>query len=68
MSRKECPNRETNSSYCNCTFHCHRRGCYCCECLHYRRMNNELPACFFPNEVEKTHDRSFYRFMKLFHS
>ena len=26
----------------------------------------ELPACVFPPEVEKTYDRSFARFVKVF--
>jgi len=27
-------------------------------------MHNELPACCFPADVEKTYDRSFERFIK----
>ncbi|MBI5777974.1 MAG: STAS domain-containing protein [Planctomycetes bacterium] len=68
--RPECPNLKTNLDYCNCSFPlCHRKG-RCCECLHYHRTNDELPACFFPKEeavisAGKTPDRSFERFMKL---
>jgi hypothetical protein len=37
----------------------------CCECLHYHLKNRQLPACCFPDDVEKTYDRSFERFAKL---
>ncbi|MEW6026376.1 MAG: DUF6485 family protein [Planctomycetota bacterium] len=64
--KKECPNNKSNLAHCNCTYTpCSRKGT-CCECLHYHRQNNELPACFFPNDVEKTYDRSFERFIKIF--
>jgi hypothetical protein len=62
--KRECSNNKTNLSYCNCTYGgCSRKG-YCCECLHYHRQNNELPACFFPNDIEKTYDRSVERFIE----
>jgi hypothetical protein len=62
--RKECSNSKTNLSHCNCTYNgCSRKG-YCCECLHYHRLNNELPACFFSNDIEKTYDRSVERFIE----
>ena len=61
---KECPNRERNLKYCNCTYPgCPRKG-ICCECLHYHRMRGELPACFFTPEQEKTWDRSIEFFKK----
>jgi len=61
---KECINREKNLKYCNCTYEpCERKG-ICCECLHYHRQMGELPACFFPAEVERTYDRSIARFLK----
>jgi len=54
-----------NRSRCNCSYEpCSRKG-HCCECLHYHRLNNELPACFFPDAVEKTYDRSVRRFVQL---
>jgi len=37
----------------------------CCECLKYHLANEELPACCFPPEVERTYDRSFRRFVRL---
>jgi len=53
-----------NRGRCNCSYEpCSRKG-NCCECLHYHRGNNELPACFFPDAVERTHDRSFRRFVQ----
>jgi hypothetical protein len=61
----ECPNQEKNLKHCNCTYEpCSRKG-ICCECLAYHRRNRELPACYFPAEVEKTYDRSITRFLKI---
>jgi hypothetical protein len=61
----ECPNKEKNLQHCNCTYEpCSRKG-ICCECLAYHRQMRELPACYFPPEVEKIYDRSIARFMKI---
>jgi hypothetical protein len=61
----ECPNKEKNLQHCNCTYEpCSRKG-ICCECLAYHRRNKELPACYFPAEVEKTYDRSLARFLQI---
>lgn len=61
---KECPNREKNLAKCNCSYEpCSRKG-VCCECMAYHRQRGELPACYFPPEVERTYDRSVARFMK----
>ncbi|MGD8566132.1 MAG: DUF6485 family protein [Candidatus Bathyarchaeota archaeon] len=58
----ECPNLENNLANCPCTYECSRKG-KCCECIKSHRYNNELPACYFPKEVEKTYDRSIRRFI-----
>jgi len=63
MSTKECPNREINAKYCNCTYSCSKKFT-CCECLHNHRKSGELPACFFPDDVERTYDRSVENFKK----
>ena len=61
----ECPNKEKNLQHCNCTYEpCSRKG-LCCECLSYHGRMRELPACYFPAEVEKTYDRSIARFLKI---
>jgi hypothetical protein len=61
----ECPNKEKNLQHCNCTYEpCSRKG-ICCECLAYHRQNKELPACYFPAEVEKTYNRSLARFLQI---
>ena len=53
-----------NSKTCNCTYEpCSRKG-VCCECLRYHMQMQQLPACCFPPDVEKTYDRSFARFVK----
>ena len=62
---QECKHHEENLKMCNCTYEpCSRKG-YCCECLHYHRGNGELPACFFPPEVERSYDRSVTRFLEV---
>lgn len=53
-----------DENFCNFTYPgCSRHG-KCCECLDYHRNNNELPACYFSSESEKTYDRSFKNFFK----
>ena len=61
----EC-NIETNKARCPCTYEpCSRKG-KCCECIFYHLELDELPACVFPLEVEKTYDRSIPRFVETF--
>ncbi|MBN2570665.1 MAG: hypothetical protein JXA68_00940 [Ignavibacteriales bacterium] len=61
----ECKNYKINLSKCNCNYEpCSRKG-YCCECIEYHRKNNELPACYFSEEQEKTWDRSIKYFVKI---
>ena len=58
-------NIEANKSNCNCTYEpCSRKG-KCCECIQYHLRMQELPACAFPADVERTYDRSFRRFASL---
>ena len=57
---------EANQAKCICTYEpCPRKG-KCCECIAYHLESDELPGCVFPPEVEKTYDRSFARFVKVF--
>jgi len=57
---------EENRSRCPCTYEpCSRKG-KCCECLRYHREMDELPACLFPPEVERTYDRSLRRFISIY--
>lgn len=61
----ECKVKE-NTLICNCTYNpCSRKGT-CCECLHYHRRSGELPACFFPDDVERTYDRSIENFIRVY--
>lgn len=56
---------DQNLSSCNCTYEpCPRKG-HCCDCLTYHLKMRELPACCFPDEVEKTYNRSFELFARL---
>lgn len=58
-----CGNSRKNNAMCNCTYTgCSRHG-VCCECLAYHRANNELPACYFDKDTEKTYDRSIENYL-----
>jgi hypothetical protein len=62
---KDCPNKEENKKNCPCTYEpCSRKG-ICCECIRYHLALGELPACFFPKDVEKTFDRSIGKFVEI---
>ncbi len=55
---------EANKTKCNCTYEpCPRKG-KCCECIQYHLAMDELPACAFPDDIERTYDRSFERFAR----
>ncbi|GAG64656.1 unnamed protein product [marine sediment metagenome] len=57
---------EENLANCNCTYEpCSRKG-KCCECIRYHWRMRELPACFFPDDVERTYDRSIERFISIY--
>ena len=57
-----------NLKQCNCTYEpCSRKG-ICCECITYHRRMGQLPACYFPDDVESSFDRSIGRFVKTFNS
>lgn len=62
----ECPEIKNNVKQCNCSYEpCSRKG-NCCLCLHYHRKKGELPACYFPPEIERTYDRSIKRFISIY--
>ncbi len=56
---------DINSSGCNCTYNPCSRKNICCDCIRYHLRSRELPACAFPNDVERTYDRSFETFAQL---
>ena len=58
----ECKKRG-NLKNCPCTYpSCSRKG-VCCECLRYHSSQNQLPACYFDEQTEKTYDRSIENFI-----
>jgi hypothetical protein len=62
---EKCQNYESNLATCNCTYEpCSRKG-KCCECIAYHRRLRELPACYFPDDVKRTYDRSIRRFIEI---
>ncbi len=56
---------EQNKDRCNCTYSCSKKG-ICCDCLHSHRRRGELPACYFPDDVEQTYDRSIEKFIETY--
>ena len=63
----EC-NIKKNIDRCNCTYEpCSKKG-LCCDCLHYHFSSGQFPACLFPDDVEKTYDRSIDNFIKTYKS
>ena len=60
-----CDNKQKNLNNCNCSYSCGKKG-VCCECIQYHRSMNQLPACYFPAEAERTYDRSIGYFIKLY--
>jgi len=42
---------------------CNQR--YCCDCLQYHWSHRELPGCLFPEDAERTYDRSLEYFIKV---
>ena len=56
--------QEENKKHCNCTYDCSKKG-ICCKCLKYHFSRRELPGCCFPNNIEKTYDRSFEKFVEV---
>jgi hypothetical protein len=60
----KCNRLEENRRGCNCSYAgCPRHG-NCCACIRYHLENRELPACAFPDDVERTWDRSFRKFIE----
>lgn len=57
--------KEENKMDCNCSYSCGKKG-MCCECIPYHRNRNELPACYFPDSVERTYDRSIENFIRVY--
>ena len=58
----ECSKQE-NQNQCNCSYPCDKKG-LCCECISYHRQRGELPACYFPNEIERTYNRSIENYFR----
>jgi hypothetical protein len=57
--------QERNLTNCNCSYEpCARKG-ICCDCIQYHLRARELPACCFPDDIERTFNRSFEKFAEL---
>ncbi|WP_051294898.1 DUF6485 family protein [Maridesulfovibrio bastinii] len=63
-ANKTCVNIDINNSGCPCTnLRCPKHG-VCCECIAHHKNKDQLPACYFTAEQEKTYDRSIDYFIK----
>ena len=61
----KCLRQNQNKKRCNCSYEpCSKKG-ICCECIQYHLSRQELPACAFPDDVERSWDRSFRRFVEV---
>jgi len=61
----QCEILKKNLERCNCTYPgCDKHG-NCCDCIRYHLANKELPGCCFPDDAEKTYDRSFRKFIEI---
>lgn len=56
---------QKNKDSCNCSYPCDKKG-ICCECVKYHQNRGELPACFFPDAIERTYDRSIEKFIEVY--
>ena len=57
--------KKKNLPRCNCSYDpCQNKG-ICCECLAKHLENRELPGCVFPDEAERSWNRSFDHFAAL---
>lgn len=56
---------EENKTICNCTYPCSKKG-MCCECVRSHFRSGEVPACFFPDDIEKTYDRTIENFIRVY--
>ncbi|MDY0255161.1 MAG: DUF6485 family protein [Tenuifilaceae bacterium] len=57
--------KDSNLSGCNCSYPCSRKG-VCCDCIAYHRKMGQLPACYFPDGIERGYDRSIDNFIRIY--
>ncbi|MEA3461028.1 MAG: DUF6485 family protein [Bacteroidota bacterium] len=57
--------KERNLSNCNCSYPCSKKG-ICCDCIASHRRAGELPACYFPDDMERGYDRSVENFIRIY--
>ena len=57
--------KDRNQVNCNCSYPCSKKG-ICCDCIASHRRAGELPACYFPDDMERGYDRSVENFMRIY--
>lgn len=64
MTEITCARQKSGKHECPCTYsNCSRHG-NCCECVAYHRGKDQLPACYFTAEQEKTYNRNIDYFIE----
>ena len=55
--------KEQNLARCSCSYSsCAKQG-MCCDCLQSHFQHGELPGCLFPEDVDRSYDRSIENFV-----
>jgi len=58
-----CARQANGAADCPCTYPgCPRHG-NCCQCVAHHRAKDQLPACYFSPEQERSFDRSITYFL-----
>ena len=58
--------KEENLTRCKCSYEpCSLKG-ICCECIAYHKDKGQIPACLFPDDVERRWDRSIAKFIETY--
>lgn len=64
MSDSSCAQQNGGNKNCPCTYAgCSRHG-NCCQCVAYHCGKDQLPACYFTAEQEKTYNRNIDYFIE----
>lgn len=57
---------DLNNKSCNCSYESCARKRKCCDCIADDLESDELLVCCFPDDVERSNDRSVARFFSLY--
>lgn len=66
VSQPVCANQSSKFDACPCSYQGCPRHAKCCECIQSHVSRQQLPACCFPSDAERTYDRSFAKFVETY--